>query len=355
MSIYLIDDNIYKIEGNDKSLLNLGSKFLESRFDKDIEVEIGKEYNKLKEIEKLLSVYKLTKDISAYHLSPYIWIIRKKDIKVSKKFKEFIKNQNLDSLETNKHFTLVFNNTEVRVGNKRIIKLTYKHLSILDELMHLGAKKIFGPKSEQYIEHAGMLDINSSGKVDKIVVNTHRNFNAEDDKEILFNYDLPDIKENELIFHTHPPTGGIYGRLEEGIIYDPPSPEDIIHFIENYNEGVVQNSIVVTIEGYYIIKCKRFGLNEITIEDDEYFITKYNRLLYKLQNVSLENHNIKGKKFEKNKDYFFKHINDNFLESLNKFLDNYNIEIDFIKRKYNKKIKKYVVLKLYLEIIPVEI
>ena len=143
-----------------------------------------------------------------------------------------IKKQNLDRLETNKHFTLVFNNTEVRVGSKRIIKLTYKHLSILDELMYLGAKKIFGVKNEQYIEHAGMFDINESGKVDKIVVNTHRNFNSEDDKEILFNYDLPDIKENELIFHTHPPTGGVYGRLSDDIIYDPPSPEDIIHFME---------------------------------------------------------------------------------------------------------------------------
>ena len=87
------------------------------------------------------------------------------------------------------------------------------------------------------------MDINDSGKVDKIIINTHRNFSAEDDKEILFNYDLPDIQENELIFHTHPPTGGIYGRLRDDMVYDPPSPEDIIHFMENYNEGVVTKFI----------------------------------------------------------------------------------------------------------------
>jgi hypothetical protein len=355
MSIYLIEDNIYKIEGNNKQLLKLGSKFLESRFDKDIEVEIGKEIDKLRDIENKIIKYKLTPKLSAYYLSPYIWIIKNKNSKVSKKFKEFIKKQDIENLEIDKHFTLVFNNTEIRVGNKKIIKLSYKHLSILDELMYMGAKKIFGLKNEQYIEHAGMLDINSSGKVDKIVINTHRNFNAEDDKEILFNYDLPDIKENELIFHTHPPTGGFYGRLEEGLVYDPPSPEDIIHFMENYNDGVVQNSLVVTLEGYYIIKCKKFGLNEISIEEDEYFISKYNKLLYKLQDKAIIGHETKKKNFSKTKDNFFKKINENYLDALNKFLDNYNIEIDFIKRKYNKKIKKHVVLKLYLEIIPVEI
>ena len=355
MSIYLIEDNIYKIEGNNKKLLELGSKFLESRFDKDIEVEIGKEIDKLRSIESKISKYKISSEISAYYLSPYIWIIKNKSSKVSKKFKEFIKNQNIDNLVTDKQFTLVFNNTEIRVGNKKIIKLSYKHLSILDELMYMGAKKIFGLKNEQYIEHAGMLDINTVGKVDKIVVNTHRNFNDEEDKEILFNYDLPDIKENELIFHTHPPTGGVYGRLEEGLIYDPPSPEDIVHFMENYNEGVVQNSLVVTLEGYYIIKCKKFGLNEIEIEDDEYFINKYNKILYKIQDKAIIEHDVKSKKFSKSREYFFEKVNENYLEILNKYLDNFNIEIDFIKRKYNKKIKKYVVLKLYLEIIPVEI
>ena len=355
MSIYVIDDNIYKIEGNNKKLLKEGSNFLEMRFDKEEEVEIGNEYDKLSDIENKLSKVKITQEISAYNLSPYIWIIKNNKSKVSIKFKEFIKNQNIDKLEKGKTFTLIFNNNEVRVGNKMIIKLSYKHLSILDNLMYLGAKKIFGIKNEQYIEHAGMLDINNNGKVDKIVINTHRNFNAEDDKEILFNYDLPDIQENELIFHTHPPTGGVYGRLNDDIIYDPPSPEDIVHFMENYNEGLVQNSIVVAIEGYYVIKCKSFGLNEIKIEDGEYFLTKYQKLLNKLQEEGLVEHKVKSKIFEKSKEYFFKNVDDNLLKNINKFLDNYNIEIEFKKRIFNKKIKKYVVDKLYLEIIPVEI
>ena len=354
MSIHLIEDNIYKIEGNDPELLKVGSNFLESRFDKDIEVPISKEFNKLKEIEKMVKKYKLESGLEAYYLSPYIWIIKSKETMVSKKFKEFIANQDINRLEGNKHFTLIFNNTEVRVGNKRRIMLSYKHLSILDELMHMGAKKIFGLKNEQYLEHAGLLDINESGKVDKIIINTHRNFNAEDDKEILFNYDLPDIQENELIFHTHPPTGGIYGRLDDDMIYDPPSPEDIIHFMENYNDGVVQNSLVITIEGYYIIKCKKFGLNNIIIEDDEYFITKYQKELNKLQRKAIKAHKKKNK-IEKNKENFYNNINDNILDDINKLLAPLNIEIEFIKRSYNKKIKKYVVLKLYLEIIPIEI
>ena len=355
MSIILIEDNIYKIEGNRQELLKRGSKFLESRFDKDIEVEIGSDIDKLREIENKVSKYRLTNNKSAYYISPYIWIIKNKNSKVSKKFKEFIKKQNIDNLDSSKQFTLVFNNNEVSVGNKKIIRLSYKHLSILDNLMYLGAKKIFGAKNEQYIEHAGMLDINNQGKVDKIVINTHRNFNAEDDKEILFNYDLPDIQENEMIFHTHPPTGGVYGRLKDEIIYDPPSPEDILHFMENYNEGVVQNSLVVAIEGYYVIKCKKIGLNEIRIEDVEYFLSRYNKLLDRLQDKALDDHKVHSKKFEKSKDYFFSEVDENYLENMNRFLDNYNIEIEFKKRKYNKKIKKFIVQTLYLEIIPIEI
>lgn len=354
MSILLIDENIYKIEGNNKDLLKIGSKFLESRFDKDIELPIGNEYSKLRMIEEKINKYKLESGLQAYYLSPYIWIVSNKNTMVSKKFKEFIKNQDIEKLNSEKHFTLIFKNTEVRVGNKKIVLLSYKHLSILDELMYMGAKKVFGKRNEQYIEHAGLLDINDSGKVDKIIINTHRNFSAEDDKEILFNYDLPDIQENELIFHTHPPTGGVYGRLEDDMVYDPPSPEDIIHFMENYNEGVVQNSLVITLEGYYVIKCKKLGLNTITIEDEEYFMTKYEKELNKLQNKALKRHR-DGNKIVKNKENFFNKIDDNILDSINRFLENYNIEIDFTKRSYNKKIKKYVVLKLYLEIIPIEI
>jgi hypothetical protein len=354
MSILLIDENIYKIEGNNKELLKKGSKFLESRFDKDIELPIGNEYSKLRLIENKINKYKLESGLQAYYLNPYIWIISNKKTMVSKNFKEFIKNQDIEKLNSEKHFTLIFNNTEVRVGNKKIVMLSYKHLSILDELMFMGAKKVFGRKNEQYIEHAGLLDINDSGKVDKIIINTHRNFSAKDDKEILFNYDLPEIQENELIFHTHPPTGGVYGRIEDDMVYDPPSPEDIIHFMENYNDGVVQNSLVITLEGYYVIKCKKLGLNTIKIEDEEYFMTKYEKELNKLQNRALKRHS-NGKKLVKNKENFFNNIDDNILDSINKFLENYNIEIDFTKRSYNKKIKKYVVIKLYLEIIPIEI
>ena len=65
---------------------------------------------------------------------------------VSKKFKEFIKNQDIEKLNSEKHFTFIFKNTEVRVGNKKIVLLSYKHLSILDELMYMGAKKVFGKR-----------------------------------------------------------------------------------------------------------------------------------------------------------------------------------------------------------------
>ena len=140
MSFIIIDDNLYKIEGSDQKLLSMGNKFLESRFDDTNKVKIKSKFKKLKKIEKLLII------CIYYYLLPYIWSIENEDILVTKEFKKFLTELDLKNLTTKKSFILYFNNTEVTVGGKKIITLNYKHLSILDELMYLGANKIFGHK-----------------------------------------------------------------------------------------------------------------------------------------------------------------------------------------------------------------
>jgi hypothetical protein len=355
MSFIIIDDNLYKIEGVNSKLLSMGNKFLESRFDDTDKVKIKSKFKKLKKLEKLLNKNELENGLIYYYLLPYIWSIDNQDDLVTKEFKKFLTELDLKNLNTKKSFVLYFNNTEVTVGGKKIIKLNYKHLSILDELMYLGANKIFGHKYEQYTEHAGLIDISHTGKTDRLIINTNRNFSADDDKDILFNIDLPNLHENEIIFHTHPPTDGVYGRLDEDIIYELPSAEDILHFMENYNNGIVQKSLVITLEGYYIIQAKIFAIDTLTIEDENRFISKFRKIKNKIQKQAFKDHNITKKDFKKTLDYFHKHISINFLEELNKFLELFNIEIEFIQRKFNKKINKYIIGKLYLEIIPVEL
>ena len=55
MSFIIIDDNLFKIEGNDPKLLSMGNKFLESRFDDTEKVKIKSKFKKLKQLEKLLN------------------------------------------------------------------------------------------------------------------------------------------------------------------------------------------------------------------------------------------------------------------------------------------------------------
>ena len=144
MSFIIIDDNLYKIEGNEQKLLNMGNKFLESRFDDTDKVKIKSKFKKLKQLEKLLNKNELENGLVYYYLSPYIWSINDKDVLVTKEFKNYLNDLDLKNLSTQKSFKLYFNDVEVTVGGKKIIKLNYKHLSILDELMYLGANKIFG-------------------------------------------------------------------------------------------------------------------------------------------------------------------------------------------------------------------
>ena len=64
-----------------------------------------------------------------------------------------------------------------------------------------------------------------------------------------------DACDFEYIFHTHPSTPIAGARVKEGILYEFPSIPDLEQFIDHYNNGVTQGSIIFAPEGLYIIKC----------------------------------------------------------------------------------------------------
>ena len=89
MSFIIIDDNLYKIEGESQKLLSMGNKFLESRFDDTEKVKIKSKYKKLKKLEKLLNKNELENGLVYYYLLPYIWSIENENELVTKEFKKF--------------------------------------------------------------------------------------------------------------------------------------------------------------------------------------------------------------------------------------------------------------------------
>ena len=124
MSFIIIDDNLYKIEGESQKLLSRGNKFLESRFDDTEKVKINSKNKKLKKLEKLLNKNELENGLVYYYLLPYIWSIENENELVTKEFKKFLAELDL-KFKYKKSFILYFNNTEVTVGGKKIIKLNY--------------------------------------------------------------------------------------------------------------------------------------------------------------------------------------------------------------------------------------
>ena len=111
-------------------------------------------------------------------------------------------------------------------------------------------------------------------------------------------------------------------------------------------------SLIVSIEGYYIIRTLKFGLPKIKILDEDYFIDTYQEIFFDIQNKAIKKFKLTNK-IKKNI-FYEKIIKDDFMKDLNNFLKKYNIYIDFYPRIYNKKLDKYIVSKLDLKIISFE-
>jgi hypothetical protein len=140
---------------------------------------------------------------------------------------------------------------------KRLIKISKNQLRILDALMIDGGydKKYFDKKNKlRFSEHAGLLDFSNNG-LDKIVVSGKTERVDRDDHSILLPANMIEAYDYEYIFHTHPPTPRPGGRANVGVLYEFPSISDIFHFMDHYNNGVVQGSIIIAPEGIYIIRC----------------------------------------------------------------------------------------------------
>jgi len=238
-------------------------------------------------------------------------------------------------------------------------KITRNQLLILDALLYDGGmtkKYLDSHHNVRYSEHAGLLDFDST-KLERIVVSGKTTREDTDDVTILLPKDLPDLPDYEYIFHTHPPTPRPGGRAEtDGILYEFPSISDIFHYIENYNNGFIQGSIVVTAEGLYIIKSKVPVNKKIIIPKNTRQLEKdltYEQ--FKIQNEAIMKY---GTKFT-NKTFFNKIAKDKkyinkFNQIIKKYLNN-QIVIKFINRIYDKIIDQWIIKSLYLRLRSVEL
>jgi hypothetical protein len=232
--------------------------------------------------------------------------------------------------------------------------LDHNQILILDSLLNYGNSKLYRDKSKKfrYSEHAGLLDFNHHG-LEKILISAKTDRQDRDDPEILLPQNMPDALEYEFMFHTHPPTPFAGARAKNGVLYEFPSISDIFHFIEHYNIGETQGSMIIAPEGIYIIHSTT-GEDKINIENIDNIYKKLVDESFEVQHEAIDKY---GKDFENNKKFYTDVINDfKFINDFNKLLKKYlddQIYVEYVPRKKDQS-NNYTVDKLIIELKPIE-
>lgn len=170
------------------------------------------------------------------------------------------------------------------------IPLSYNKLLIIDALMYQGSYPryvIMRDGNEKYIysEHSGALSMDNK-VINNIIVSTQTDRIDPADNNIFLPNNIPEFKEFEYLFHTHPNASKYGGRIKEGIVYEFPSANDIFNFIKYYNEGIVNASIIVSPEGIYVIRPVKW-IDKYEV--DHKLFTHLKKFILKLEQDALNN------------------------------------------------------------------
>lgn len=242
--------------------------------------------------------------------------------------------------------------TKIVKYNKTYLKLDRNQILILDALMKHGSYRRYVDTDDKaffrYSEHAGILDFDNGG-LERVVVSGNTTRIDQNDDDIFLPSDMIDMFDYEYIFHTHPATNGPGGRAPTGVLYEFPSIGDIFHFMDHYNDGKTQGSIVITAEGMYIIR--KLNHDDKNIEIDE---NKFYREAYKLhRNIQEAAIKMYGTSFTS--DTFFSVIAQNrtYINDINSVLKRYQMYIDYYPRIKDQK-NKWIIDTVYIPVYVVE-
>ena len=277
-----------------------------------------------------------------YSLDNIIWknslvhYILEHNIKPSNEFIDFIYQYNINKNKKDNFEVLKLDGDSYMQDNMKYLKVHRNQLQILDALMVHGGynKKYFDNMSSKqkkemyrYSEHAGLLDFDDLG-LDKIIVSAKTTRVDKGDDEIYLPKNMKEAFDYEYIFHTHPPTPKPGSRAEWGILYDFPSISDMTHFLDHYNEGKTQGSIVIAPEGLYNVRKFSFNRDKIVVDEDR-MINRLTKVHNKIQYDAIRKF---GFKFTLDK--YYKEIVQDFtaIDEYNQTLHDYDLHIDYFPR-----------------------
>lgn len=297
------------------------------------------------------------KDSLIYYLKTYF-------VHISKLFLDFImktvvvQNGKIQILPTNKRTYFKVNNIVYQKDDMKYLKITRNQMMIMDALMEHGGrvpKYLDNKQNLRYSEHSGILDFDHRG-VERIILNTRLNIEDPNDKEIFFPTNMLEAYDFEYIFHTHPPTPTPGARAVRGVLYEFPSTSDIFHFIEHYNEGQIQGSIVIAPEGIYIIRAfdpseKKIKVEHGKLTEDD-VEKEWLMLMYHTQRKAIKKY---GTDFTE--EYFFRKIAQDqiYIRALNDVFHGYGIDIFYKPREKDQIMGKWILPEISLPVNVVEL
>jgi len=227
------------------------------------------------------------------------------------------------------------------------VHLHYNKLLIIDALFEQGSYPRYEDHNDFiYSEHSGVISLKDN-TIDNIIVSAKTNRTDSQKTKIFLPNNSPIFKKYKILFHTHPNTITYGGRINEGILYEFPSANDLLNFITYHNSGKIQLSIIDAPEGLYIIR-PLFYQKKISI-DMQMFHDVMDYLL-KLEKLSLSYYsNIIDKLSDPN--IFHKYVSSNykFINLYNKFIKNNNLFIEYYPRE--KKNSEWCLKPVDLQII----
>jgi len=276
--------------------------------------------------------------------------IRKHNIKPSDEFIDFI-YRFTNNLKKGSKLIGKINGLKIIKNEKKYLKIDKNQILIMDALMTHGSSKSYidNKKIYRYSEHAGLLDFNNTG-LEKIIISANTTKVDPNDDDIYLPRNIFDALDYEYIFHTHPPTPSPGSRMTYGILYEFPSVSDMFHFIDHYNDGTTQGSIVIAPEGMYIVRKFIVDNKKIIINEDKF----YNEITNVLQNC--QKHAILKYQLNFNLDRFYSVIAQDYsyINKINKILHKFKLHIDYYSR-FKDDQGNWIIDSLYLPVYVTEL
>lgn len=222
--------------------------------------------------------------------------------------------------------------------NIKFITFHYNKLLIIDALMKQGSYQRYINSDENgnikylYSEHSGVINIKNN-EIDSIIVSTETNRIDNNDSDIYLPQNIEMFKNHKYLFHTHPNANLYGGRINDGILYELPSVNDLLNYSKYYNNNSVLASIIVSPEGMYVIRSINYN-KKISIPNN--MIDLINRRIIEIESIAISKLKNKISNFDilHDEDVFNELVGNDFdsIKLFNNYVKQFNIFVEYYPR-----------------------